>query len=550
GVEQRPNLTFARYGERTLQLDLFRPQQRDQPLPAVVCIHGGGWYTGDRTSMVPLAQALAARGFVAVAISYRLSGEAKFPAAIEDCKAAVRWLRTNADEYGVDPRAIGATGLSAGGHLAALLATSGDLGELEGGGGDAGQSSRVQAAVAMGAQSDLESARIGELSRPPSDPFYRTFLGGSQDDVPQHYAAASPRHHLDRNDPPLLFMTGELDDPSTHAVDTRRDLMRLGIATGLVVIPQAPHGFLGREPWFTTALDATAGFFDRYLRDGGNAPLAFSSEALRDKLFPADAQWRRLGGGYAGCEGAQWIDEQGAPTLLFAAQHDHLAMRWTQREGLRAWRDDSPEATSFRPAGHGGYYVVEQTQRRLVRWGADGHVEVLAEKFDGKRLNRPNDVVVKSDGTLWFTDPNYLFKPRPQEKQELPGQYVFRFDPRTAELRVAASDVAMPNGIAFSPDQQSLFVTDAAGDSIFRWPVEPAGSLGKRETFAKVPCKGLDGLAFDPQGHLWCAARDGVHVFTPEGRELGVFALPEKPTSIAFYDGSQRWVCVTTREAA
>ena len=121
-LDTHTNLTYARYGERGLQLDLYRPKDATGALPAIVCIHGGGWFQGDRASMRPLAQALAARGFVTVTISYRLSGEEKFPAQIQDCKAAVRWLRANAAKFGVRPDAIGVTGLSAGGHLAALLA--------------------------------------------------------------------------------------------------------------------------------------------------------------------------------------------------------------------------------------------------------------------------------------------------------------------------------------------------------------------------------------------------------------------------------------------
>lgn len=265
-LDSRTNLTFARYGERELQLDLYRPKDAGAPLPAIVCIHGGGWFQGDRSSMRPLAQALAARGFVAVTISYRLSGEKKFPAQIEDCKAAVRWLRANAAKCGVDARAIGVTGLSAGGHLAALLATSGGVKELEGDGGNASQSSAVQACVAMGAQSDLETDRIRALSKAPENPHYRPFLGGTMDDIPRTYALASPRHHLDKVDPPLLFMTGELDDPSTHADDTRRDLDQLAIATGLKIIPQGPHAFLGQQRHFDEALEACDQFFSQHLK--------------------------------------------------------------------------------------------------------------------------------------------------------------------------------------------------------------------------------------------------------------------------------------------
>lgn len=264
-LQSHEDITYARYGERELKLDLYRPRDQ-QRLPAIVCIHGGGWHKGDRRGMRNLAQALAARGFVTVTISYRLSGEAKFPAPIQDCKAAVRWLRASADKYGVNANAIGATGLSAGGHLAALLATSGGVKELEGDGGHADVSSAVKACVAMGAQSDLENERIDRLSSKPDDPFYRKFLGDSQAKIPDVYALASPRHHVDASDPPLMFMTGELDDPSTHGEAAQKDLRKLGIPTGLTVIPNAPHGFLGKQAAFDICVDTCEAFFSKHLR--------------------------------------------------------------------------------------------------------------------------------------------------------------------------------------------------------------------------------------------------------------------------------------------
>lgn len=264
-LDSHPGLVYARYGAREVQLDLWRPKAAQGTLPAIVCIHGGGWFKGERGSMANLAQALAARGYVTVTISYRLSGEAKFPAAIQDAKAAVRWLRANAERYGIREEAIGVTGLSAGGHLAALLATSGGVEEFEGDGGDGERSSAVQACVAMGAQSDLESERIRDLSADPKDPFYRTFLGGPQAEMPVKYALASPRHHLDRADPPLLFVTGERDDPSTHGDAARADLERLAIATGLMILPGAPHAFLGQQAAFDRAVDACDQFFHKHL---------------------------------------------------------------------------------------------------------------------------------------------------------------------------------------------------------------------------------------------------------------------------------------------
>ncbi len=264
-IEAHPGLTYVRHDDREVKLDLYRPKGRKEALPAIVCIHGGGWFKGERSSMSNLATALAAKGFVTVSISYRLSGEAQFPAAIHDCKAAVRWLRANAEAYGIDPSNIGATGLSAGGHLAALLATSSRVDALEGDGGNGGHSSAVQACLAMGAQSDLLSARIGELSAKADDPFYRTFLGGPQSEIRETYALASPRHHLDEADPPLLFMSGEKDDPSTHAVEMRADLEKLGVPSGLVLLTDAPHSFLGREDAFNACLGAAAEFFAKHL---------------------------------------------------------------------------------------------------------------------------------------------------------------------------------------------------------------------------------------------------------------------------------------------
>ncbi|MES2696204.1 MAG: SMP-30/gluconolactonase/LRE family protein [Verrucomicrobiota bacterium] len=544
GLETHTDVVYARYGERELKLDLYRPKERGAPLPAIVNIHGGGWSKGDRGSQAQLAQALAARGFVTVTISYRLSGEAIFPAAIQDSKAAVRWLRANAATYGIDPAAIGATGLSAGGHLAALLATSGGLKELEGTGGNATQSSAIQACVAMGAQSDFETERIAGLSSRPDDPHYRPFLGATQKENPKIYALGSPRHHLDRADPPLAFMCGELDDASTRADDIRRDLMKFGIATGLTVIPQAPHAFLGQQRAFDVALNACAAFFTTHLKHGGRPPI---ETTLAASPFAANARWTMLGGGYAGSEGAQFVGS----TLHYAAHHDHFAFTWTERGGLKVWRDDSPEATSFRPDGKGGFYVVEQTNRRLTRWNAAGKMtEVLADKFEGKLLNRPNDAIVKSDGTVWMSDPDFLFAQRPNDKKELTEQNVYRYDPRTRTLTAAARGFDKPNGLVFSPDEKFLFVTDSTSSDIFRFPVQTDGTLGAREVFATLKVKGLDGLAFDSAGRLWCTALDGVHVFNASGADAGTIKLPSKPTAISFAAAPSKLVCITTRDAA
>ncbi len=261
------DVTYARYGDRTLAMDIYRPRSAWGQLPAVVCIHGGGWAKGNRTSHASVAQALAARGYVAATISYRLSGEAPFPAAIHDCKAAVRYLRANAAQYGIDLEHIGAIGLSAGGHLTALLATSAGIKELEGDGGHAAFSSAIQAAVPMGAQTDLLSQRTREISAMEQrGHIWRQFLGGAQLDRLQTYRLASPLEHLDGNDPPCWFITGETDDPSTRADAFRQHMTELSIPSGLTVIQDAPHPFLGKQVWFDQMLDAADTFFQRTLK--------------------------------------------------------------------------------------------------------------------------------------------------------------------------------------------------------------------------------------------------------------------------------------------
>ena len=255
-------VTYARYGDRTLEMDIYRPNDAWGKLPAIVCIHGGGWAKGSRESHGAMAQALASRGYVAATISYRLSGEAKFPAQIHDCKAAVRFLRAHADEYGIDADHIGAIGLSAGGHLTALLATSGGVADLEGNGGSAGSSSVIQAAVPMGAQTDFLSERTQEVSAAePKGVIWQQFLGGTQQERPAVYKAASPLTHLDAGDPPCWFIAGEHDDASTHADVFREKMKQHGISSGLTVIKDAPHGFIGKQIWFDQMVERADQFF-------------------------------------------------------------------------------------------------------------------------------------------------------------------------------------------------------------------------------------------------------------------------------------------------
>lgn len=267
-LNEQLDVTYARYGDRTLEMDIFRPKGVWGELPAIVCIHGGGWKSGGRINHRKVAQSLAAEGFVTASISYRLSGEKPFPAPIHDCKAAVRFLRANAKIYGIKSDKIGAIGHSAGGHLAALLATSAGVQELEGDGGNADVSSAIQAVVPMGGQTDLLSQRTREISAAADrGAIWRQFLSGSLDENPANYRLASPLVHLDHTDPPVWLITGEKDSPSTRAENLRQKMKEFSIPAGLTVIKDAPHPFTVQQVWFDQMLDAAVSFFNQTLAE-------------------------------------------------------------------------------------------------------------------------------------------------------------------------------------------------------------------------------------------------------------------------------------------
>lgn len=265
-VEGYSNLVYAKYGNREMTLDLYRPQSGKGPFPAIVFIHGGGWYKGDPSSYTAMAQQLAARGYVTLNLFYRLSGEAPFPAAIYDCKSAVRWARANAQTFRIDPERIGSVGGSAGGHLSGLLGTSGQTNHLNQRGNHLEQSSEIQACVVMAGGMDLTTA----VSRRSAahDPRRRTatFMGGTWEEAKQNFIDASPITHVSENTPPMLFMDGEFDSPGTRYPEMIKKLDTFGIHHESHVIKDGPHPFWSSHPFFKPALDILTEFFDKTLK--------------------------------------------------------------------------------------------------------------------------------------------------------------------------------------------------------------------------------------------------------------------------------------------
>ena len=257
-----------------LKMDcMFLKQSDGKPMPAIVYIHGGGWSGGDRAVGLPVSIAFAQGGYFACTIDYRLSGQATFPAQLHDVKAAVRFIRANADKLAIDPDRIGVWGHSAGGHLSALLGTLGsDAGELEGEIGEKSGSSAVQAVVAVSGPFDLVLAAPGGNG----GPMISGLLGGTVAEKKDLARQASPVNHVNAGDAPVLIVQGGADDlvPDQQAEVMRDALQKAGVEIEYLYIEDAGHGVPDRRSFL-----AAAKFFDRHL--GGHATEAIERVAQR-----------------------------------------------------------------------------------------------------------------------------------------------------------------------------------------------------------------------------------------------------------------------------
>lgn len=269
------DIVYARVGEKDLLLDLYRPEQGPTPLPVILWVHGGGWRGGSKGSG-GRARPMVARGYAVVDINYRLSGEALFPAQIEDCKAAVRWIRANAKKYGFDPDRIGAWGSSAGGHLVAMLGTAGDVKEFDTVGEHRNVSSRVQAVCDWFGPTDFvqmdahrpEGARLVHDS--PDSPESR-LVGGPIQEEPYRSLCrkADPITYVTGDDPPFLIMHGDKDRlVPVHQSELLHDaLKKAGVETTMYVVKGAGHGLRdGTEDSPGELVEMAARFFDKHLK--------------------------------------------------------------------------------------------------------------------------------------------------------------------------------------------------------------------------------------------------------------------------------------------
>ncbi len=259
------DVPYAQYGDRKLVADIFVPNDKPGPRPTLVIVHGGAWIKGDKTKFRTLAQTLASRGYVTAAIEYRLGRDAKFPAGIQDCNAAVRFLRANADKYHVDPKRIGAVGGSAGAHLVGLMAAEPNANELQGDGGNRIQSSRIAAAVCMAGPMEMTTGSVAERSRAGGESNSNVWLGKTIDQDPALYKLSSPYDHFTKDTPPILFQTGELDNPERDLPSIEK-LKSLGVWTEQKIYPKGKHGCWMQPAYFTTMVDDMDAFFQAHLK--------------------------------------------------------------------------------------------------------------------------------------------------------------------------------------------------------------------------------------------------------------------------------------------
>jgi gluconolactonase len=283
---------------------------------------------------------------------------------------------------------------------------------------------------------------------------------------------------------------------------------------------------------------------------GGDLQINNAAEFAR--CVAADAKVEKLAGDLGFIEGPVWIKSGGY--LVFSDIPNDELKKWTPGGGVTTFRKPSQNANGNTLDREGRLLTCEHTGRRVSIQEEDGTVKTVVDSFEGKKLNSPNDIVVKSDGTIWFTDPEYGLQNDPNAKgkklgKEQDGNYVFRHDPKTGKTTiVVAKDFVQPNGLAFSPDEKKLYIADTGGPRHIRvYDVKADGTLSGGDVFCKIDKGGADGIRVDRDGRLWSSAGDGVHIFDAKGALIGKILVPETPANLCFGGADGKTLFITAR---
>jgi gluconolactonase len=244
--------------------------------------------------------------------------------------------------------------------------------------------------------------------------------------------------------------------------------------------------------------------------------------------------------------------------LVFSDNPNNRMLRFDECTGaVGVFREPSFNSNGNTVDRNGRLVSCEHGMRRVSRTEHDGTITTIADRHQGKRLNSPNDVVVKSDGSVWFSDPTYGIDSDYEgnkAESEQSGNFVYRVDPVSGETRIAVDDFVQPNGLAFSPDESVLYIADTGRTHrengpahIRKFAVGPNGALSDQGVFAECTAGLFDGFRLDTDGRIWTSAADGVHCYDPDGSLIGKILVPEVVANVCF-GGPKRnylYICAT-----
>lgn len=224
--------------------------------------------------------------------------------------------------------------------------------------------------------------------------------------------------------------------------------------------------------------------------------------------------------------------------LVFSDIPNDRMLRWDETTGaVGVFREPAGYANGHTVDRRGRLISCEHGNRRVTRTEPDGSVTVLADRYEGNRLNSPNDVVERADGSIWFTDPSYGIDSDYEGHKadsEIGACHVYRIDPDSGEVRIALDDFQRPNGLAFSLDERALYVADTRRKHVRRFDVAPDGTCTGGDVFAECDAGSFDGIRLDAAGRVWVAAHDGLHCFDPDGTLIGKLRLPQIVSNLTF----------------
>ncbi len=535
-VSFEQGITYTEPGGTPIQLDLARPKTGDGPFPAVICIHGGGFRAGSREGYDGLILKLAEQGYVAATVSYRLAPKHQFPAAVHDVKAAVRWLRANAEKYHVDPDRIGVTGGSAGGHLAQFLGVTADEPQFEGTGGNPGVSSRVACVVNVYGPSDFTKSYGKSVDAAEVLPL---FLGGDLATAYQQHVVASPLTWVGHGDAPTLLIHGTEDKYVAYeqAIWMLERLKASRVAAELMTLPGAGHGFRGEDAKKADA--ALVAYFDTHLKSPTKPTPLPSPDFIKPELYCT---------GFAFAEGPA-IDREGNlyvvnyrewGTIGKITPDGSASILVDLRKQLSSENGHNPSCNGLKIDDDGNIIGAETGTSQIIRIARDGKkVEVLVREVNGERLQGLNDVALDPKGNIFFSNPG--------------KKNVYRWNKSDGSVDRLNPEPIGSNGIGITPDGKHLITADSDGRQLMILDMVDGKGTNPR-VLLKMPGEKQvpDGFVFDEFGRLYLGTWTGgvVHVIeVPTGKILATYdAGGSQATNVHFFNGDL-YVTAAAKEA-